>query len=60
MQMRRKFGLLPRKESFFELFEQQAAVLRECVPIVAAMRQTGHVDPHWAMAMQASSSVLIS
>jgi uncharacterized protein Yka (UPF0111/DUF47 family) len=53
MRMRRKFGLIPREESFFELFEQQAAVLRECVPIVAAMRQTDHVDPHWALAMQA-------
>jgi uncharacterized protein len=51
--MRRRFGLIPREESFFELFEQQAAVLRECVPIVTAMRQTGSVDPHWAMAMQA-------
>jgi uncharacterized protein Yka (UPF0111/DUF47 family) len=51
--MRRKFGLLPRDESFFELFEQQAAVLRECVPLVTAMRQTASVDPHWATAMQA-------
>ena len=51
--MRRRFGLIPREESFFELFEQQAAVLRECVPIVTAMRQTDSVDPHWAMAMQA-------
>ena len=51
--MRRRFGLIPRDESFFELFEQQAAVLRECVPIVTAMRQTDSVDPHWAMAMQA-------
>jgi uncharacterized protein Yka (UPF0111/DUF47 family) len=53
MRMRRKFGLIPREESFFELFEQQAAVLRECVPIVAAMRQAESVDPHWATAMQA-------
>jgi uncharacterized protein Yka (UPF0111/DUF47 family) len=51
--MRRKFGLIPRDESFFELFEQQAAVLRECLPIVAEMRQTAVVDPHWAKAMQA-------
>ena len=51
--MRRKFGLIPRDESFFELFEQQAAVLRECVPIVAAMCQTDSVDPHWATAMRA-------
>jgi uncharacterized protein Yka (UPF0111/DUF47 family) len=51
--MRRRFGLLPREESFFELFEQQAAVLRECVPIVTAMRQSDSVDPHWALAMQA-------
>jgi uncharacterized protein len=51
--MRRRFGLLPRDESFFELFEQQAAVLRECLAILAAMRETDTVDPHWAMAMQA-------
>jgi uncharacterized protein len=51
--MRRKFGLIPRDESFFELFEQQAAVLRECVPIVATMCQTDSVDPHWATAMRA-------
>ena len=51
--MRRRFGLLPRDESFFELFEQQAAVLRECLAILAAMRETDSVDPHWAMAMQA-------
>ncbi len=50
--MRRKFGLLPRDESFFELFEQQAAVLRECLPILAAMREAVSVDPHWATAMQ--------
>jgi uncharacterized protein Yka (UPF0111/DUF47 family) len=51
--MRRRFGLLPRDESFFELFEQQAAVLQECLAILAAMRETDIVDPHWAMAMQA-------
>jgi uncharacterized protein len=51
--MRRKFGLLPRDESFFELLEQQAAVLRECLPILAAMCKADIVDPHWAMAMQA-------
>lgn len=51
--MRRRFGLLPRDESFFELFEQQAAVLRECVVILAAMRETDLVDPQWAMEMQA-------
>jgi uncharacterized protein Yka (UPF0111/DUF47 family) len=51
--MRRKFGLIPREESFFELFEQQAAVLRDCVLIVTAMHQTDTVDPHWATAMQA-------
>jgi uncharacterized protein len=50
--MRRKFGLIPRDESFFELFAQQAAVLRECLPIVAAMRKADVVDSHWAMAMQ--------
>ena len=43
--MRRRFGLLPRDESFFELFEQQAAVLRECLPILAAMREADIVDP---------------
>ena len=51
--MRRKFGLLPRDESFFQLFEQQAAVLRECLPILTAMREADAVDPHWATAMQA-------
>jgi uncharacterized protein Yka (UPF0111/DUF47 family) len=50
--MRRRFGLLPRDESFFELFEQQAAVLRECLPILAAMHAGDSVDPNWAMAMQ--------
>ena len=50
--MRRRFGLLPRDESFFELFEQQAAVLRECLAILAAMRETDSVDPDWATAMQ--------
>jgi uncharacterized protein len=51
--MRRRFGLLPRDDSFFELFEQQAAVLRECLPILAMMREADSVDPSWAMAMQA-------
>jgi uncharacterized protein len=51
--MRRRFGLLPRDESFFELFDQQAAVLRECLAILAAMRKTDTVDPDWAVAMQA-------
>jgi uncharacterized protein len=51
--MRRRFGLLPRDESFFELFDQQAAVLRECLAILAAMRKTDSVDPDWAVAMQA-------
>jgi uncharacterized protein len=51
--MRRRFGLLPRDESFFELFEQQAGVLRECLPILTAMREADIVDPRWAMAMQA-------
>jgi uncharacterized protein len=51
--MRRRFGLLPRDESFFELFEQQATVLRECLAILAAMRETNIVEPQWAMAMQA-------
>jgi uncharacterized protein Yka (UPF0111/DUF47 family) len=51
--MRRTFGLLPRDESFFELFEQQAVVLRECLLILTAMCKAGDVDPHWAIAMQA-------
>ncbi len=51
--MRRRFGLLPRDESFFELFEQQAAVLRQCLPILTMMREADSVDPHWATAMQA-------
>ncbi len=51
--MRRKFMLIPHDESFFELFEQQATVLRECLPVVAAMRMADTVDPDWAMAMQA-------
>jgi uncharacterized protein Yka (UPF0111/DUF47 family) len=51
--MWRRFGLLPRGESFFELFEQQATVLRECLPILAAMRDADVVDPSWATAIQA-------
>ena len=47
--MRRTFGLLPRDESFFELFEQQSAVLQECLPILTAMRKADAVDPHWAV-----------
>jgi uncharacterized protein len=53
MHMRRSFGLLPRDESFFALFEQQATVLRECLPMLAMMREADIVDPQWAMAMQA-------
>ena len=51
--MPRRFGLLPRDESFFELFEQQAAVIRECLPILAAMREANCIAPAWATAMQA-------
>jgi uncharacterized protein Yka (UPF0111/DUF47 family) len=51
--MRRRFGLLPRDDSFFELFEQQATVLRECLPILTMMRKADIVDPNWALAMQA-------
>jgi hypothetical protein len=51
--MRCRFGLLPRDDSFFELFEEQAAVLRECLPIFTTMRQADSVEPKWAMAMQA-------
>jgi uncharacterized protein Yka (UPF0111/DUF47 family) len=50
--MLRKWGLLPRDESFFELFEQQAAVVQECLPILTTMRQADGVDPQWAIAMQ--------
>jgi uncharacterized protein Yka (UPF0111/DUF47 family) len=53
MLMRRSFGLIPRDESFFELLEQQAQVLRECLPILAAMRQADAVASQWATAMQA-------
>jgi uncharacterized protein len=51
--MRRRFGLLPREESFFDLFEQQAAVAKECLPIFAGMREAGAIDPQWAEAMGA-------
>jgi uncharacterized protein Yka (UPF0111/DUF47 family) len=50
--MRRKFWLIPREESFFELFEQQATILRECLPILASMCAAHSVDPQWAVAMQ--------
>jgi uncharacterized protein Yka (UPF0111/DUF47 family) len=50
--MRRKFWLIPREESFFELFEQQATILRECLPILASMCTAHSVDPQWAVAMQ--------
>jgi uncharacterized protein Yka (UPF0111/DUF47 family) len=51
--MRRKFRLIPREESFFDLFERQAEVIRECLPILTAMREAHKVDPHWAITMQA-------
>jgi uncharacterized protein Yka (UPF0111/DUF47 family) len=51
--MRRKFRLIPREESFFDLFERQAEVIRECLPILAAMREAHKVDPRWAITMQA-------
>ena len=51
--MRRKFRLIPREESFFDLFEQQAAVVRECLPTLAAIREAHKVDPRWAVDMQA-------
>jgi uncharacterized protein len=51
--MKRRFGLLPREESFFDLFEEQAAVARECLPILGAMREAGAIDPQWAKAMEA-------
>jgi uncharacterized protein len=51
--MRRKFRLIPREESFFDLFERQAEVIRECLPILTAMREAPKVDPRWAITMQA-------
>ena len=51
--MRRKFRLIPREESFFELFERQAEVIRESLPVLTAMREAHKVDPHWAITMQA-------
>jgi uncharacterized protein len=51
--MRRKFRLIPREESFFDLFERQAEVIRECLPILAAMREAHKVDLRWAITMQA-------
>jgi len=50
--MRRGLGLFPRDESFFQLLEQQAAVVQECIPILTAMRQADAIDPQWAVAMQ--------
>jgi uncharacterized protein len=52
MHMPRRFGLLPRDESFFDLFEQQATVLRECLPLMTAMRKADIVDLQWAMTVQ--------
>lgn len=43
--MRRKFRLIPREESLFDLLEQQAEVIRECLPIPAAIREAHKVDP---------------
>jgi uncharacterized protein len=51
--MRRRLGLIPREESFFDLFEQQAAVAKACLPILAAMREAGAIDPQWVEAMEA-------
>jgi uncharacterized protein Yka (UPF0111/DUF47 family) len=51
--MQRRFGLIPREESFFGLFEEQAAVARECLPILGAMRKARAIDPQWAEAMGA-------
>jgi uncharacterized protein Yka (UPF0111/DUF47 family) len=50
--MRRRLGLIPRDESFFALFEKQAEVVRECLPILGAMRTTLAVDPQWAIAIE--------
>ncbi len=50
--MRRKFGLIPRDESFFELFEWQASILRDCLSMLASMCTAQSVDPHWAVVMQ--------
>ena len=51
--MKRRLGLIPREESFFDLFEEQAAVARECLPILGAMREARAIDPQWAEAMGA-------
>jgi uncharacterized protein len=51
--MRRRLGLIPREESFFDLFEQQATVAKACLPILAAMREAGAIDPQWVEAMEA-------
>ena len=50
--MRRKFGLIPWEESFFDLFEQQTGVVRECLPILAAMRDIYTIDLQWANAIE--------
>jgi uncharacterized protein Yka (UPF0111/DUF47 family) len=50
--MRRGLGLFPRDESFFQLFEQQATVVQECISILTAMRRADVIDPQWAAAMQ--------
>jgi uncharacterized protein Yka (UPF0111/DUF47 family) len=51
--MKRRFGLIPREESFFDLFEELAAVARECLPILGTMREARAIDPQWAEAMGA-------
>jgi uncharacterized protein Yka (UPF0111/DUF47 family) len=51
--MRRSFGLIPHDESFFELLEEQAQVLRQCLPILAAMGQPNGIAAELATAMQA-------
>src|SRR5262245_6370047 len=44
---------IPWEESFFDLFEEQAAVARDCLPILGAMHEAGAIDPQWAKAMEA-------
>jgi hypothetical protein len=51
--MQRRFGIIPREESFFDLFEEQAAVAKACLSILAAMRAADAIDPHWVEAMGA-------
>lgn len=50
--MKLRFGLIPRNDSFFDLFEQQAGVIRESIPILVAIRDAFAIDPQWAIAIE--------